>query len=37
LREAIFYENRVIKRRKGMENVKAVILAAGEGTKKGSR
>ena len=26
-------ENKAVKRRKGMENVKAVILAAGEGTR----
>jgi len=36
LKEAIFYENRVMKRGKGMKNVKAVILAAGERAKKGS-
>jgi len=28
-------ENRLIERRKGMKNVKAVILAAGEGTRMG--
>jgi len=29
-------ENKVISRREEMKSVKAVILAAGEGTKKGS-